>query len=141
MAIGTILTALSLIKDLAPGVGKVAEKFLDGKATGKQLQAEAAKQVLSAEVQLALAQIQLNSKEATHSSIFVSGWRPMVGWICALAMGFNFLIVPVLMSFGLMFEPLDLSVMMPVLLGMLGIGGLRTFEKTKKVHRNNLENF
>ena len=136
MAIGTILSALSLIKDLAPGVGSVAEKFLDGKVTGKQLAAEAAKQELSAEVQLALAQIQLNTTEASHKSMFVSGWRPMVGWICALAMGFNFLCVPILMSFGLTFEALDLSIMMPVLLGMLGIGGLRTFEKAKGVQRD-----
>ena len=141
MAIGTILSALSLIKDFAPTVGNVAEKFLDGKASSKQLQAAADKQELSAEVQLALAQIQLNANEASHSSLFVAGWRPMVGWICALAMGFNFLLVPILMAFGLMFEPLDLSVMMPVLLGMLGIGGLRSFEKTKGVHRNNLERF
>ena len=104
MAIGTILTALSLVKDLAPSIGGVAEKFLDGKVTGKQLAAEAAKQELSAEVQLALAQIQLNTTEASHKSMFVSGWRPMVGWICALAMGFNFLCVPILMSFGLTFE-------------------------------------
>ena len=141
MAIGTILTALSLVKDFAPSVGKVAEKFIDGKASAKQLEAAAAKQELSAEVQLALAQIKLNSNEATHTSLFVAGWRPAVGWICALAMGFNFLLVPILMAFGLMFEPLDLSVMMPVLLGMLGIGGLRSFEKVKKVNGNNLERF
>lgn len=141
MAIGTVITALGLLKDLAPAIGNVAQRFLDGKATSEELQAEAAKHELSAEVQLALAQVQLNTNEAKHSSIFVAGWRPMVGWICALAMGFNFLIVPVLMAFGLNFIPLDLSVMMPVLLGMLGIGGLRSFEKTKGVHRDNLDRY
>lgn len=141
MAIGTILTALSLLKDLAPSVGNIAEKFLDGKATKEDLDAAAASEELSAEVQLALAQITLNKEEAKAGSLFISGWRPFVGWTCGLAMAFNFLVVPVLMSFGLLFEPLDISVMMPVLLGMLGIGGLRSYEKVKKVERNRLEDF
>ena len=90
MSIGTVITALGLLKDLAPSIGKVAQRFLDGKASSEELQAEAAKHELTAEVQLALAQVQLNSNEAKHASIFVAGWRPMVGWICALAMGFQF---------------------------------------------------
>ena len=138
MSIGTVVAALGLLKDLAPSIGNVAQRFLDGKATSEELKAEAAKHELSAEVQLALAQVQLNSNEAQHSSIFVAGWRPMVGWICALAMGFNFLIVPILMAIGLDFTPLDISLMMPVLLGMLGIGGMRSFEKTKGVHRDTM---
>lgn len=141
MAIGTIIAAIGLIKDLAPGLGRVAEKFLDGKATKEELDAEAANHELTAEVQLALAQIKLNTEEAKSSSMFVAGWRPFVGWTCALAMAFNFLIVPVLMAAGLSFVPLDLSVMLPVLLGMLGIGGLRTMEKYHGTHRNNLEDY
>ena len=129
MAIGTVLTALNLIKDLAPGLGKVAQKFLDGKASEAELDAEADSQELSAEVRIALAQIKLNTQEAAHSSIFVAGWRPFVGWTCAFALAFNFLIFPWLPAFGLVVEPLDLSTMMPVLLGMLGIGGLRSWEK------------
>ena len=129
MAIGTILTALNLIKDLAPGVGKVAERFLDGKATEAELDAEANTQELTAEVRLALAQIKLNTQEAAHRSIFVAGWRPFVGWTCAFALFFSFLIFPWVGVFGLEVNPLDLSTMMPVLLGMLGIGGLRSWEK------------
>lgn len=129
MAIGTILTALNLIKDLAPGVGKVAERFLDGKATEAELDAEADSQELTAEVRIALAQIKLNTQEAAHRSIFVAGWRPFVGWTCAFALFFNFLVFPWVGVFGLEVSPLDLSTMMPVLLGMLGIGGLRSWEK------------
>ena len=100
MAIGTILTALNLIKDLAPGVGKVAERFLDGKASEAELDAEADSQELSAEVRIALAQIKLNTQEAAHSSIFVAGWRPFVGWTCAFALAFNFLVFPWVGVFG-----------------------------------------
>jgi len=74
--------------------------------------------------------------------MFVSGWRPAVGWICATGMGFNFICVP-LGNFGcalagvdVSLPALDLSEMMPVLMGMLGLGAMRSFEKTKGVARD-----
>ena len=73
--------------------------------------------------------------------MFVSGWRPAVGWVCCFGLASNFLVVP-FANFGLsvsgsplLIPSLDLSEMMPVLLGMLGLGGLRTYEKTQKVAR------
>ena len=141
MAIGTIITAISLIKDLAPGLGSIVEKFLDGKVTKEELDHEAAQHELSAEVQLALAQIKLNSNEATHPSMFVAGWRPAVGWICAIILFFNFIVGPLLATFGVMVPLLDAATMMPVLLGMLGLGGMRSFEKMKGVSRDNLDRY
>ena len=73
--------------------------------------------------------------------MFVSGWRPAVGWVCCLGLGCNFLFVPVanfiltITESPITVPALDLSEMMPVLLGMLGLGGLRTYEKTKDVAR------
>jgi len=91
--------------------------------------------------ELAKAQIEVNKEEAKSSSMFVSGWRPAVGWICATGMGFNFICVP-LGNFGcalagvdISLPALDLSEMMPVLMGMLGLGAMRSFEKTKGVAR------
>ena len=141
MAIGTVITAISLIKDLAPGLGSIVEKFLDGKATKEELDHEAAQHELSAEVQLALAQIKLNSNEAKHASLFVAGWRPAVGWICAIILFFNFIIGPLAATFGVMVPLLDAATMMPVLLGMLGLGGMRSYEKAKGVHRDNLDRY
>ena len=139
MAIGTVLTAIQLIKEFAPSLGKVAEKFLDGKATSEELEAEANLHELSAEVRLALAQIQLNSNEASHASIFVAGWRPFVGWTCALALFFNFIVFPFVTAAGLVIPVLDVATMMPILLGMLGLGGMRSWEKSQGVHRSNME--
>ena len=91
--------------------------------------------------EIAKAQIEVNREEATSHSIFVSGWRPAVGWITAIGLATNYLLVPVwnfLLSINespITVPPLDLSEMMPVLLGMLGLGGLRTYEKTKNVAR------
>lgn len=91
--------------------------------------------------EIAQAQIAVNREEATSHSIFVAGWRPMVGWVCCAGLATNYLFVPVcnfiltITESPITVPPLDLSEMMPVLLGMLGLGGLRTWEKTKGVAR------
>ena len=91
--------------------------------------------------EIAKAQIEVNREEATSHSIFVAGWRPMVGWVCCAGLATNYLLVPVcnfiltITESPITVPPLDLSEMMPVLLGMLGLGSLRTYEKTKNVAR------
>jgi hypothetical protein len=91
--------------------------------------------------ELAKAQIAVNQKEAAHKSLFVAGWRPAVGWVCVLGMASNFMVIP-LANFALALAEstvvvpiLDLTQMMPVLMGMLGLGAMRTMEKTKGVQR------
>lgn len=91
--------------------------------------------------EIAKAQIEVNKEEATNHSLFVSGWRPSVGWISAFGLATNYLFVPIcnfvltITESPITVPALDLSEMMPVLLGMLGLGGLRTYEKTKDVAR------
>jgi hypothetical protein len=82
--------------------------------------------------ELALAQIKLNTEEA-KGNWFQSSWRPLVGWICAVSLGINFMVAPICAGFGINIPQADMSVMMPLLLGMLGIGGLRSLDKIKKV--------
>ena len=86
-----------------------------------------------------LAQLEVNKVEATHKSIFVAGWRPFVGWVCGVAMSYHFIIAP-LVQFGFALGGIDqdlpefdFSQLSTVLMGMLGLGGLRTFEKMKGV--------
>lgn len=82
-----------------------------------------------------LAQIGVNTAEAAHPSIFVSGWRPAVGWVCVAACTWNWLALPALRLAADLYGhpinvgPADLAEMWPVLMGMLGLGGLRTVEK------------
>lgn len=89
----------------------------------------------------ALAQLEVTKAEAAHKNLFVAGWRPAVGWTCALGLMFNFLLLPIanmvsaFTNTGIVLEPLDLSVMMPVLMGMLGLGAMRSYEKVNKVSR------
>ena len=86
-----------------------------------------------------LAQVEVNKVEAASASVWTSGWRPAIGWVCGAGCAWNWIGLPVasfaLSALGHPVEiyPADLSEMMPLLLGMLGIGTLRTVEKIKGV--------
>ena len=79
------------------------------------------------------AQIEVNKQEA-KGNWFQSSWRPATGWVCVSGFAINFLISPLAVPFGIEIPQADTTVMLPVLLGMLGIGGFRTFEKTQDIH-------
>jgi hypothetical protein len=83
-------------------------------------------------------QIEINKEEAKNPSLFVSGWRPAVGWTCVAGLLYSFLGQPLLSWMGAIYSypippVLDLGVLFSILGGMLGLGGLRTIEKTKGV--------
>jgi hypothetical protein len=89
--------------------------------------------------ELAKAQISVNAVEAASTSLFVSGWRPFIGWICGFALAYKFIFAPLLSyAFAVFGHPVDMPVldfteMLTVLMGMLGLGSLRTLEKIKGV--------
>ena len=78
--------------------------------------------------EIAIAQIEVN-KEDAKGSWFQAGWRPAVGWVCVAGFTINFLISPILAPFDIIIPQADTSTMLPVLMGMLGLGGLRSYEK------------
>jgi hypothetical protein len=94
---------------------------------------------LAADTDLAKAQIGVNAAEAASGQLFVAGWRPFIGWICGAAFAYKFVLAPAaaftLTALGhpVVLPVLDFTEMSTVLLGMLGIGGLRTIEKIKGV--------
>ncbi len=94
---------------------------------------------LDADLKLATGQQEVNKVEAANNSLFVSGWRPAVGWVCAAAFAYKFVLAPalafLLTSLGhpIILPVLDFTEMSTVLLGMLGLGSLRTVEKIKGV--------
>lgn len=85
------------------------------------------------------AQVNVNLEEAKSDKLFVAGWRPWIGWTCGMIFAVNFIIGPIVNWIFVLrhipgeFPKMDLSEAMPVLLGMLGLGGLRTYEKTQGV--------
>ena len=89
------------------------------------------------ETEIPRLQIQVNLAEAQHPSMFVSGWRPFVGWTCGAGLAYQYLFAPIanglLVNFGqsIAFASLDLATLMPLLLGMLGLATVRTVEKVR----------
>jgi len=132
---------LNLISSLVTPVTGLLDKFIEDKDQKAALAHEIATLADKQANEQAIAQIELNKVEAAHKSMFVAGLRPAVGWVCALAMLLNFILIPFI-NLGLEFAGLDLQLdlidmetMMPVLFGMLGLGGMRTAEKLKGVQR------
>ena len=120
---------------LIPVLGKVLDRIIPDKNARKAAQQalEAAEQ--SGELQLLMGQLEINKVEAAHNSIFVSGWRPFVGWVCGVGLLYNVLLNPFL---DIWFEMpvVDPAMLYPVLMGMLGMGGMRMAEKFKGVARD-----
>jgi len=84
-------------------------------------------------------QAEINKMEAQHRTVFVAGWRPFTGWICASALAYHFIIEPIIIfalatqNIQLTLPTFDMGSLLTVLMGMLGLGGLRTYEKTKGI--------
>lgn len=93
---------------------------------------EAAEQ--SGDLDLLLGQLDINKQEAAHKSLFVAGWRPFIGWVCGLGLAYNVLLSPFL-GIWLVVPTVDPSLLYPVMLGMLGLAGARSWEKSKGLAR------
>jgi hypothetical protein len=131
------------IKDLSGAVGAIGSVAKDIRAaiTGKEVIDPAA----TAQIELGLQQLEnaqmtaqskIDEVEAANPSIFVSGWRPFIGWTCGIALAYNFILLPILLSFKLPAIAIDTNELFPLILGMLGIGTMRTVEKFKGVARS-----
>ena len=130
-----------MIDQLIGPVTGLLDKFIQDKDQKARLAHEVATMAQRHAQELAKAQLEVNKAEAAHNSMFVAGWRPAVGWCCVLGMAGNFLIIPManfslaLMEVQVSIPLIDLETMMPVLMGMLGLGAMRSYEKVKGVSR------
>lgn len=120
---------MNLTSLIAPVTG-LLDKFIPDADTKQKIAHEIATMSEKHAQAIALAQIELNTAEA-KGNWFQSGWRPATGWVCVLGFGVNFLVSPMMSGFGIDIPQADTSTMLPVLMGMLGLGGLRTFERVK----------
>jgi hypothetical protein len=121
-----------MIDKLIGPVTGILDKFIEDKDQKALLAHEVATMAENHAQKVALAQIELNTQDA-KGNWFQSSWRPLCGHVCVLGLAVNFLVSPIAAGFGLEVPQADMSVMMPVLMGMLGLGGLRSFERVKGV--------
>jgi len=131
---------LDILGKLVDPVSNILDKVVEDKDQKARLAHEIATMAERHAQELAKGQIDINKEEAKSRNIFIAGWRPFVGWTCGLALFWHFLGLPVTLFvtgwFNLQHPPLpefDMQSLMTVLLGMLGLGGMRTFEKFKGV--------
>lgn len=118
--------------------GKLLDKFFPNPAERAQAELELLRlknsgelAELANETSLATAQMAINAEEAKSQSLFVSGWRPFVGWNCGFGLSYQFLVYPVLVAYNKDIVSLDINTLITLLGGLLGLGSLRTLEKLR----------
>jgi len=132
---------LGIAESVIGVAGKVLDKFVGDKDLKVKLEAELNKELIS----LDLAQAQANIEQAKHPSIFVSGARPAIMWVCCFALAWQFIFAPILSwGFALWYPiavlpTLETQALMTLLMSLLGLGGMRTAEKWKGVSRSNMK--
>lgn len=116
------------------------DRFIPDKSEAARVEAEFLRMAAQGELQQVIAQLEINAKEAAHPSVFVAGWRPAFGWAGCAGFVYAVIVQPMLAWWaatkGLPTPPeLNMDLLWVVITGMLGIGGLRTFEKSKGVSK------
>lgn len=132
---------MSILNSLIGPVTGLLDKFIEDKDKKNQIAYELSTMAEKHAQEIAKGQIEVNKTEAAHKSLFVAGWRPAIGWVCVLGMAGNFITIPItnmileLMGSSVTVPLIPTAEMMPILMGMLGLGAMRTVEKTKNVQR------
>jgi len=123
-----------MIEKLIKPVGDILDKFVADKDLKLKLSHELEKEIVS----LNRAQIELNKVEASHNNVFIAGWRPFIGWACGISLVYHFLIEPIIQYILIMngsdfaTPEFDFSQLSTIVMAMLGMSTLRTYEKIKK---------
>lgn len=125
-----------MIGQLIGPVTGLLDKFIEDKDQKAALAHDLATMAERHAQELAKGQLEINKAEAASGSIFKGGWRPFIGWVCGAAFAYHFILQPIIV-FGVTvagvtipeLPEFDMGTLMPVLMGMLGLGGLRTVEK------------
>jgi hypothetical protein len=127
-----------MLQALIGPVTGLLDKFIEDKDQKNKLAFDLATMADNHAQELAKGQLAINAEEAKSRNIFVSGWRPSVGWCCSLALFAHFLVFPtmdVVTAYmgieAVAYPSFDMDSLMTVLLGLLGLGGMRSFEKAK----------
>jgi len=115
-------------------VTSILDKVIPDKNQAQKLAHEIATMAEKQAHESMMAQIKVNEVQAAHKSLFVAGARPAIMWICALGLFYAVFAYPILDIWFTMPE-LNTDILMPVMMGLLGLGGMRSYEKSKGVAR------
>lgn len=129
---------IQLLTALLPDALKIIDDFIPDKDAAQRAKDEINARLVDAAAQANLAQIETNKTEAQHRSVWVAGWRPAIGWSCAAGFFYTFIGYPILTWLGSMFGLMELpqintDILLEMTFAMLGMAGLRTYEKMRGV--------
>lgn len=126
-----------MINAILPIIGTVIDRLVPDNMANAKVKAEIEKTLIENAAELNIAQAEINKEEAKHRSIFVAGWRPFLGWVAGLGFAWVFVIAPLvqwvltLQGISLPLPVLHTDVLLELTFAMLGLAGLRTYEKQK----------
>lgn len=133
-----------MLQELINPISDLLGKFIPDATERQKLAHEIATMAQKNAHENAMAQVEVNKIEAQHSSVFVAGWRPFIAWCCGIGLCYNFILYPLLLWVVALYQlnitppPLFSDNLMELVMGILGLGAMRTYEKFKGVERNKL---
>lgn len=125
---------MTILSSLIGPVTGLLDKFIEDKDQKNALAHEISTMAERHALEIAKGQLEVNKVEAAHKNLFVAGWRPAVGWSCCFALVYSTILSPII-SIWFTVPAVDSSLLTTVLMGMLGLGAMRTAEKVKGVQR------
>lgn len=132
---------LGLLPSLLPMLGEILDRVIPDKAEAAKARLEMEGKLLEAATAQAGQQAAINQTEAASANIFVAGWRPFIGWVCGAGLAWAFIVAPMAtwllaaLEIRQSLPRLEIEYLLELVVAMLGLGGLRTFEKLKGVAR------
>jgi roadblock/LC7 domain-containing protein len=125
---------MSILSSLIQPATKLLDKVIEDKDQKNALAHEIATMAERHAQELAQGQLEVNKVEAAHKSLFVAGWRPAIGWVCALGLFYNVILANII-GIWVDVPEIDTTLLVPVMMGMLGLGAMRSYEKVQGVSR------
>lgn len=125
---------MSILGSLIEPATKLLDKVIEDKDQKNALAHEIATMAERHAQELAQGQLEVNKVEAAHKSLFVAGWRPAIGWVCALGLFYNVILANII-GIWVDVPEIDTTLLVPVMMGMLGLGAMRSYEKVQGVSR------
>ena len=125
---------MSILGSLIEPATKLLDKVIEDKDQKNALAHEIATMAERHAQELAQGQLEVNKVEAAHKSLFVAGWRPAIGWVCALGLFYNVILANII-GIWVDVPDIDTTLLVPVMMGMLGLGAMRSYEKVQGVSR------
>ena len=125
---------MSIVSQLVGPVTGLLDKFIEDKDQKAALAHEIATMSEKHAHEALKGQLEVNKVEAAHKSLFVAGWRPAIGWVCALGLFYNVILANII-GIWVDVPEVDTTLLVPVMMGILGIGAMRSYEKVKGVSR------